>query len=219
MIKLNIKKGDRFNKLIVLKDLGLKNKNRIFLLKCDCGNEKIITLTSIRSGKTKSCGCIHKEQLIKRNTKHGKSNTRLYSIYRGMKNRCYNKKTPDYKFYGKKGIIICKEWLKNFNTFYNWAIKNGYKDNLTIDRINYNDNYKPNNCRWVSQKEQVKNMERNIKYKDECSSDASRRLGGKLTLVSGRVWRGWSLEKSFNTPLRLHKKYKKRKIINKLIKI
>lgn len=88
------------------------------------------------------------------NNKHGLCNTRLYSIYTNMKTRCYNKNNSHYQYYGKRGIVICDEWLNDFKAFYDWALSHGYKDNLTIDRIDVNGNYEPSNCRWVTQHKQ-----------------------------------------------------------------
>ena len=94
--------------------------------------------------------------------KHKKTGTRIYNIYREMKTRCYNKNDYHYKWYGEKGIKICDEWLNSFISFYNWSIENGYKDDLTIDRIDNNKNYEPNNCRWVSHKIQCQNRKSNV---------------------------------------------------------
>lgn len=93
---------------------------------------------------------------------HGKTNTRLYRIYRAMWRRCYNKHYAHYNKYGERGIKICDEWLNDFMTFYNWAMDNGYQDNLTIDRIDNDGNYEPNNCRWVDQKTQVRNRQNTV---------------------------------------------------------
>lgn len=150
--------GQKFGRLTVLKraDNG-KNKQSYWLCLCDCGNKKIVRRDSLISNKTISCGCLQKENSKKANTKHGFYNTRIYDIYLGMIARCNNQNRRNYKYYGGRDIQVCKEWLDNFMNFYTWAIKNGYTDNLTIDRINFNNNYEPSNCRWVSWEVQYKN--------------------------------------------------------------
>jgi len=112
------------------------------------------------------------------NLKHGLRHTRLYNIWTHMKDRCYNSNYFQYYLYGGRGIKICKEWQNDFMGFYNWAIKNGYDDKLTLDRINVNGNYQPNNCRWITRAEQTRNQRNNINitYMGEthCLSEWSR---------------------------------------------
>lgn len=132
--------------------------------------------------------------------KHGKSKTRLYHTWKHIKQRCYNTNDKDYKYYGGRCIAVCDEWLKDFMNFYNWAINNGYNENLTIDRIDVNGNYEPSNCRWVDRKQQSRNR-RNIKRytingKTHCLSDWCEILGLKSNTVRIRLYRGWSIEKA-----------------------
>lgn len=117
-------------------------------------------------GRVKSCGC-----LINHNLKHGMYKTKLYNVWYGIKRRCLHKNDPHYENYGARGISVCDEWKDDFLAFYNWAIENGYDENkkLSIDRINVNGNYEPNNCRWVTMKTQQNNRRNNhrITYKGE----------------------------------------------------
>lgn len=106
-------------------------------------------------------GRLQRDTTSKIHTKHGKHNTRLYHIYYAMKNRCYNKDNNRYQYYGERGIVVCDEWLNDFQTFYNWAINNNYRDDLTIDRIDINGNYEPTNCRWVDIATQNRNTRQN----------------------------------------------------------
>ncbi len=126
------------------------------LCECECGNRKIIRKFSVTSGRTKSCGCLQKKKTSEIFTTHGMSGKRLNSIYRGMKSRCYNKHSPDYENYGERGITICEEWLKTPCSFYDWA-KDKYKDGFSIERIDVNKGYCPDNCRFISLVEQARN--------------------------------------------------------------
>ena len=153
--KYNI--GKKFGRLTIL-GLHHKNKNnRYYNCVCDCGKNTIVSQAHLSSGHTKSCGCLALENIKKSSFKHGLIDTRLYSIFTNMKTRCYNKNNYKYNRYGGRGIIICEDWLNNFELFYNWAMLNGYKDNLTIDRIDCDGNYCPENCRWVSVSKNSKN--------------------------------------------------------------
>lgn len=147
--------GKKFGKLTVLEETGERDKYKykIYKCQCDCGNIIYVNSNKLKSGNTKSCGCLK----IKKLTKRGKCYTRLYGIYNNMKARCHNKKHRDYQDYGGRGIAVCSEWLNDFMNFYNWAMENNYQDGLTIDRIDVNGTYEPDNCRWTTQKEQQTN--------------------------------------------------------------
>lgn len=194
--------GQRFGRLTVLslhhtkeyiRKSGKKQTANFYLCKCDCGKTKIINKWALLSGHTLSCGCFQKEIASKCNSKHRKTKTRIYNIWGDIKKRCFNKKCNSYKNYCGRGITMCDEWKNDFMSFYNWAIANGYKDNLTIDRINNNGNYEPSNCRWVDRKEQARNRRTSVfvKYKNTviCLKELAERLGVNYKTLWSKIKR------------------------------
>lgn len=132
---------------------------------CKCGNKSIVESSKLKGGYTKSCGCYSRELIRNVNRKTGMSRSRLYSTYRNMLNRCYRAKGKFYHHYGGRGITVCDEWLgeNGFENFMYWSMKNGYSEELSIDRIDNNKGYSPDNCRWVDLFIQANNK-RNTKY-------------------------------------------------------
>lgn len=152
--------GMRFGKLRALFRLpkGKAGKQAAWHCLCDCGNEVNVLSYNLRSGHTKSCGCVHDERMKQGlRSSHGLIKSRLYSIWENMKSRCYNPNTNNYKYYGARGISICPEWKDDFQIFYDWAMANGYSDELSIDRIDVDGNYEPSNCRWADDITQANN--------------------------------------------------------------
>lgn len=152
--------GKTFNKLTVIGFEHVGN-SWFWRCQCECGTIKIYNPYKVIHGKTKTCGCgkveLCKEYSVIYRTKHGGRHTRLYNIWRGMKERCYTLTNKDYPNWGGRGIVICPEWKDDFAAFREWAMSNGYEENLTIDRINNDGNYEPSNCRWVTLQEQARN--------------------------------------------------------------
>ena len=165
--------GNKYGRLTAkerVEDYILPSGRKCIMYKCvcECGNEVIVRATHLKDGNTKSCGCLSSEVhrdlckvLGEETYTHRMINTRIYRIWGNLVNRCVNINNPAYKNYGGRGISVCDEWKYSFEKFYDWAISSGYNDTLTIDRINNDDGYYPENCRWVSRIQQGNNKRNN----------------------------------------------------------
>lgn len=193
--------GQQFGRLLVIERAENSSDGRAqWYCQCKCGNYTIVRGKDLRRMHTTSCGCFGAERRKESTTVHGKCGTRLRNIWGGMKDRCYNPRNNRYIHYGAKGITVCDEWLHNFQAFWNWAMASGYQDDLSIDRIDNDKGYSPDNCRWATRKEQQNNT----------SSNKSITFNGKtMTLTQwcekqkiskrkyyDRIESGWSLEEA-----------------------
>ena len=149
--------GEQFGRLKVLSREPGSGRVK-YLCQCDCGNTRIVAADKLRSGHTRSCGCLRSEVSAARATRHGGTRDPLYAVLNEMHQRCENRNCYDYQWYGAKGVSVCQEWsLSNFPAFRSWAISTGYTSGVTIDRINPSGNYEPSNCRWITIQEQQRN--------------------------------------------------------------
>lgn len=172
---------------------------------CDCGNEIVTQAKSLRSGNTQSCGC-------KKHPEYYRHSEKLYNVYRRILDRCKNPNNENYKYYGARGIKICEEWENSYPCFRDWAYKNGYSENennrytCTIDRIDVNGDYCPQNCRWVSSKEQSLNKRNSVRFEINGIKYTYKELSEMYKInehtLRGRIYDGWSIDEAINTPVK-----------------
>ena len=190
--------GKRYGSLTVEKiAVDEPGKKKKWLCKCDCGNEIIVTSSNLVSGRTSSCKICGKKRLSEKNKKHGMTSTKLYGVWNSVKTRSTNTNSKSYKDYGARGIRICEEWKESSN-FFEWALENGYKNGLEIDRIDVNGNYEPSNCRWVTRIVQQNNMRKNhiVEYNGQSKTIAewSRELNIKYDKLWKSIKKGLGIE-------------------------
>lgn len=205
--------GQRFGKLIAIERHHKDTRKRWYwLCKCDCGGTLISKVAPLRSGNTKSCGCLKVEVAIQRNKDnaiHNLSKHPAYNIHSGMMDRCYNPKQNQYKNYGGRGISVCDDW-KDITTFCNWMTDNNYIKGLSIERIDNNGNYEPSNCVLIPVENQPKNRRSNhsISYNGNSNTVAewSRITGINMYTLFDRLYRGWTDEEIVATPVGVSRK-------------
>lgn len=198
--------GQRFGRLVVLKRDGrAKDNHATWLCKCDCGNTTTVTGARLRNGETQSCGCLNKEINRAKVIIHGMTGTRLYDEWRGMKDRCTRKRYAGYHRYGGRGITVCPEWRDSFEAFRDWALENGYRDDLTIERIDNDGPYSPENCRWTTLKDQQSNRRNNRLITHEGETKTMKRWaeekGIPYNTLRARLNRGWPTDRALNDPI------------------
>lgn len=208
--KLKINIGDKFNKLTIIKEvdsiiLPSGQPNRAFECLCDCGNYTIVRLVHLVRNRIMSCGC---NLTTSGKPKHHKSGTKLYTIWRGIKNRTSSKNYVDASIYFDRGITMFDEWKNDFELFYKWSIDNGYSEGLQLDRKDNDKGYFPDNCRFVTPKFNQNNRRNNViveyngcKYPFMILIENKNLNRQKQTIIN-RIKNGWSIEKAFDTPVK-----------------
>lgn len=198
--------GTRFGRLMVIERTGnARDGHARWRCLCDCGKRVTVCGNDLKKSTTRSCGCLRLdkvEEMVRINVEngHGKSRSRLYSIWSNMKQRCYNEKHPEYSIYGGRGIKICNEWLRDFMSFYDWALLHGYKEDLSIDRVDVNGPYAPGNCRWATAKEQSNNLRTNRRYTIDGTTKTLKQWSEEYHIsyckLRSRIYIGWSIEEA-----------------------
>ena len=187
-----INAGDHFGRLETLERIKI-GRRIAWICKCSCGNTRAVLSQNLNNGTTKSCGCYNREAASQRireiNFKHGRTPRRLYEAWKNMRRRCTEEDKTGCYF--NRGIKVCEEWQKDFIPFREWALSHGYQNNLTLDRINVNGNYTPDNCRWITQVEQCNNKRtnRHIVFNNEehTLAEWSRILGVSYATIKYRA--------------------------------
>ena len=198
--------GKKFGRLTVIDILGHNEKGKImWLMRCDCGNVRSVCVNNIINGHSTSCGCYVRELFLNSITKHGKYHTRMYMVWRNIIERC-TPGTVQAKHYADRGIRLCDEW-KDFFAFEKWAMENGYSDKLSIERINVDGDYCPDNCIWIDRKFQTRNQTTThwVEWKGKRMSlaEACEIEGMPYKQVFARVkYCGWTLEDALTKPIR-----------------
>ena len=197
--------GRRFGRLTVIERAENRNNHTMWRCVCECGNEITTRMDNLTRGGSLSCGCYNRERSSEHHKRHGESDTRLHREWRKIRYRCSKLGHDRWEDYGGRGITVCPEWRNSFEAFRDWALANGYRDDLTIDRINVNGNYCPENCRWVTNQVQQNNRRDNhyIEYNGEkhTITEWARLYGLKENALVHRILRGWDIGRALHTPV------------------
>jgi len=198
--------GQKFGRWNVIRYSHHRGGKSIWVCQYDCGTVREVQGCHMRAGRSRSCGCLEHELLMERNTTHGKNKTPLHYLWLGVKDRCYNKNDKAYKNYGGRGITVCDEWRTNFLAFESWALKNGYQKGLTLDRIDNEKGYSPDNCRFADRITQANNKRSNhrltVNGRTQTVMQWAKEMGLNESVIRNRLKRGWSEHDAVMIPVR-----------------
>lgn len=210
--------GNKYGRLTVIERASVGKSGAVkWKCKCDCGNIVIVNGSFLRNGHTSSCSCLQKDiaartakKMGMENKRHGMSQARVHNIWRGMKQRCEDHNAEDWPRYGGRGITVCDEWRDNFEAFRDWAMVNGYRDDLSIDRIDNDGNYCPENCRWATDEEQNNNRRnsRMVTFNGKTMSlkQWANETGIPRGTIAARLRTGWTVERAMTE--HVHKEHR-----------
>jgi hypothetical protein len=203
--KIVLRSGERFGRWVLVRESEYLWGRRAWTCRCDCGNEAVVAQGAIRAGRSRSCGCLHREELSARLTTHGGTNTPEHRAWKDMKGRCLNPDHEEYRNYGARGISVCSEWLDSFPNFLR-DMGHRPSPKHSVDRYPNNDgNYEPRNCRWGTDKEQQNNTRRNrlltVKGKTQTLQQWAEEFGISNMTLSSRLRLGWSVENAVTLPI------------------
>lgn len=193
--KLDLR-GQKFGRWTVIEEAGRKNGRILWKCQCECGTVRDVLGNSLRKGASTSCGCYNREII----TTHGRSKTNLHQVWANFKDRCLNPNSKMWPLYGGRGIAVCDEWRDSYEAFEEWALANGYKKGLSLDRIDNDGNYEPSNCRWATSKQQCRNRSTNyiltVNGESHCISEWAEIVGTSPLTIHTRKRRGWTDEEA-----------------------
>lgn len=193
--------GQTFGRLAVVKRDGSLKTNVAWLCLCECGAYTRVAGNRLREGKTRSCGCLSDDSRRARQRTHGESSSRLFRIWTGMKTRCLNPNAVGWPYYGGRGIKVCDAWRDSYEAFAHWARGSGYSPTLTIERVDVDGPYSPENCCWIPRDKQAQNKTTGRLDDGRRISEVAKENGLKIQTVRERIRKGWPKELAATTPL------------------
>lgn len=206
--KIKDRTGERFGRLVIIEFTGKDGWGKPkWKVRCDCGKQKNVSYSNLRSGQINSCGCLRRELVIAKNLKHGMAKTKTYRCWSAMINRCRNQSQDQWEMYGGSGIEVCRQWQDSFEFFLE-DMGECPPGDFSIDRINNSKGYYKENCRWADRATQRRNQSSRLRLlelhgKTQCLTDWAREYGIHRETLATRLGSGWDLELALTTPPRV----------------